>query len=408
MSEIKTINTDVVIVGAGIAGLWLTNVLKNNGLNCILLETDAIGANQTINSQGMLHSGVKYALQGNMTYDMQAISDSQALLLWQQALMGQGSITLTENCKLIDHQYLWSNSKVSSKIANFFVSNLLKSKVEKLTTNHYPLPFNIKQFTGSIYKLHETVLNLPTVLQELFVPIAKNCLKINNINLELAPDNSINKFFIDVNGEQILLSAKRYIFTAGEGIKKFSDMFKNGPKMQVRPLHMVAVKSKLLPILFGHNIALQTVPTITISSHRTIDNKVIWYCGGQIAEDGINKTNLEQLVAFKKVLNFVFPWVEFNNSEYSWGSFYINRAESLQPDGKKPKTATWFELNNAIFAWPTKLVLAPMMANDILGYLQKKLLLSPQEPQEKLDVASTELLEKLPKPSIAVPWFNNL
>ena len=405
MAEIKTINTDVVIVGAGIAGLWLTNVLKNNGLNCILLETDAIGSNQTINSQGMLHSGVKYALQGSVTSDMRAISDSEALLLWQQALSGQGSITLSENCKLIDHQYLWSNSKLSSKLANFFVSNLLKSKVEKLIFDNYPLPFQTKQFTGSIYKLHETVLNLPILLQELFAPIAKNCLKINNINLELTPDQNINKFFIDITGEQILLSAKQYIFTAGEGIQKFSNMFKESPKTQVRPLHMVAVKSKFLPMLFGHNIALQTAPIITISSHKTIDNQIVWYCGGFIAEDGVNKTSVEQLVAFKKVLKFIFPWLEFNGSEYSWGSFYINRAEHLQPDGKKPNAATWFKLKNAIFAWPTKLVLAPMMANDIFGYLQKKLSLNSTE---SLGGSNIELLEKLPKPIIAAPWFSNI
>ena len=111
------------------------------------------------------------------------------------------------------------------------------------------------------------------------------------------------------------------------------------------------------------------------------------------------------MVAFKKVLKFIFPWLEFNGSEYSWGSFYINRAEHLQPDGKKPNTATWFKLNNAIFAWPTKLVLAPMMANDIFGYLQKKLSLNSTE---SLGGSNIELLEKLPKPTIAAPWFSNI
>ena len=197
MAEIKTIKTDVVVIGAGIAGLWLANILKNNGINFVLLETDAIGANQTINSQGMLHSGIKYALQGNVTGDMKAISDSEALHLWEQAFLDQSSIKLTENCKLIDHQYLWSNNQLTSKLANFFVSNLLKSKVEKVAPEHLPVPFINKHFNGSVYKLHETVLNLSVLLQELTAPIYQYCLQVNNINLELEVNNNkINKFFI--------------------------------------------------------------------------------------------------------------------------------------------------------------------------------------------------------------------
>jgi len=207
MAEIKTIKTDVVVIGAGIAGLWLANILKNNGINFVLLETDAIGANQTINSQGMLHSGIKYALQGNVTGDMKAISDSEALHLWEQAFLDQSSIKLTENCKLIDHQYLWSNNQLTSKLANFFVSNLLKSKVEKVAPEHLPVPFINKHFNGSVYKLHETVLNLSVLLQELTAPIYQYCLQVNNINLELEVNNNkINKFFIDVNGERFLLN----------------------------------------------------------------------------------------------------------------------------------------------------------------------------------------------------------
>ncbi len=407
MVEIKTINTEIVVIGAGIAGLWLTNVLKNNGIDCILLESDAIGAKQTINSQGMLHSGVKYALQGKVTSEMQSISDSEALLLWQQAFNGQSIIKLTANCKLIDHQYLWSNSNLSSKVANFFVSNLLKSKVEKINVENYPQIFKNTKFTGSIYKLYETVLNLPIVLQELFGNVYKNCLKIDGIDLELIKnDSEISKFFINIAGERILLSAKQYIFTAGEGIQKFSNLFKNAPQMQVRPLHMVAVKSKNLPLLYGHNIDLQAIPIVTISSHKTLDNQIVWYCGGKIAEDGVNKNTADQILVFKKTLNSLFPWLAFNDQEFSWGGFHINRAEYLQSNGKKPNTATWFKLNNAIFAWPTKLVLAPMMAMDIFKYLQKNLLLSSRDL--KINSDFVDFFEKLPKPSIAIPFWDNL
>ena len=214
--------------------------------------------------------------------------------------------------------------------------------------------------------------------------VYNNFIKIDSIDLELLDNNYINKLSINTSGENLILSAKQYIFTAGEGISKFANLFINAPRMQLRPLHMVAVKGKNLPLLYGHNIDLQAIPIVTISSYKTLDNQIVWYCGGKIAEDGINRDSETQILAFKKLLNSLFPWLGFNQQNFMWGSFHINRAEYLQDSGKKPNTATWFKLNNTIFAWPTKLVLAPMMAMDIFNKLQKNI--SPQANNKNLDV----------------------
>ena len=195
MNEIKT---DIVIIGAGIAGIWLTNVLKNMGFDCVLLENDAIGSGQTISSQGMLHSGVKYALQGKVTADTLAIKD--APFLWQQALSNNSQIKLTTNCVLADGQYLWSNGKLSTNIANFFVSKVLQSNVSKIEPSSFPEPFNNNKFNGSLYKLQETILNMPNTLQELYKPIMGNTIKINTIEVQQeAIKDIINKLLIDIN-----------------------------------------------------------------------------------------------------------------------------------------------------------------------------------------------------------------
>ena len=49
---------DVVIFGAGIAGLWTFNRLKSLGYDVLLLEKKAIGCGQTLASQGIIHSGL--------------------------------------------------------------------------------------------------------------------------------------------------------------------------------------------------------------------------------------------------------------------------------------------------------------------------------------------------------------
>ena len=60
-------STDIVIFGGGIAGLWLLNRLRDQGYHAILLETDKLGCGQTLASQGIIHGGLKYALNGALS-----------------------------------------------------------------------------------------------------------------------------------------------------------------------------------------------------------------------------------------------------------------------------------------------------------------------------------------------------
>ena len=63
-----------VVFGAGIAGLWAFNRLKGAGYNALLLESNRIGCGQTIASQGILHSGLKYAIAGKVNKLAKSIS----------------------------------------------------------------------------------------------------------------------------------------------------------------------------------------------------------------------------------------------------------------------------------------------------------------------------------------------
>src|SRR5580700_5954967 len=113
----NTIKTDILIVGGGIAGLWLLNLLKKRGFSVVLLESDALGSGQTGKSQGIIHGGMKYALQGILTPAAKAMSHMPTV--WKQCLEGHGEINLSQVPILSSKQYLWSTASLGSKLASF-------------------------------------------------------------------------------------------------------------------------------------------------------------------------------------------------------------------------------------------------------------------------------------------------
>ena len=79
MTDIKT---DCAIIGGGIAGLWLLNVLKARGLQTVLIEREALSTGQTLAAQGLIHSGVKCTLGARLTAEAEAVATMPAR--WRQ------------------------------------------------------------------------------------------------------------------------------------------------------------------------------------------------------------------------------------------------------------------------------------------------------------------------------------
>jgi len=68
-----TLTPDALILGGGVAGLWTLDRLHRAGHSVLLIEPNALGAGQTIWSQGILHSGLKYTLAGALNKAARAI-----------------------------------------------------------------------------------------------------------------------------------------------------------------------------------------------------------------------------------------------------------------------------------------------------------------------------------------------
>lgn len=387
------INTNTIIIGGGISGLFTLNYLNNQGVNAILLEENMLGSKQTICSQGIIHGGLKYALQGVLSRDSESISNMP--YTWKKCLEGNGMVDLSSSKILSDNQYLFSTNNLSSKISNFFASKFLRSRINTVSNKSDMEIFDNDNFNGNIYKLNEIVLDIRSVISNLADNYKNKIIKIdsNTISIIKNSNSVVCEIKAYIQGYEYSFTASNYVFTAGE---KNKHIFGNSMQtdMQLRPLHMVYLIGKKLPKLFGHCVDGGMVPKATITTHYTSDGTPVWYFGGKIAESGINKSSDEQITSALHELKSIFPWLEF--SDIKMGSFFINRAEAKQSNGAKPESATVFKDNNSIIAWPTKLALAPILAENIFKLIDK----NSSDNDSKINEYS-----ELPKPEVAnYPW----
>ena len=112
MSARNRIRVDIAIVGGGIAGLWLLNLLRARGYTAVLIERTAFGDGQTIRSQGMIHGGLKYALSGSVTTASEAIATMPDR--WRDCLRGSGDVDLRGVRTSAERCHLWRQRRLGA------------------------------------------------------------------------------------------------------------------------------------------------------------------------------------------------------------------------------------------------------------------------------------------------------
>lgn len=367
----QTLNTDVAIIGAGIAGLWLHNRLNQLGYHALLLENQQIGHDQTLSAQGIIHGGSKYALNGVLSRAAESISDMPAR--WKACLDGTGDIDLTGVRVLTPHQLLWSTKSLSSKMLSFFASKALQSRMQPVAKADRPLIFKHPDFKGALYQLDEPVIDVPSVIDKLVTPYKDRIVKTPStpINWERTNGKTTAIYF----GDALEIRAQAFVLTAGKGTGELLESLDlQKPQMQLRPLQMLLCKSrdpnKPLPQVFAHSLGSGSKPIATITSHPDKDGNTVWYLGGNIAEEGVDKSPEKLIEEAQALLGKILPWVTL--PELDWATHPVSRAEPRQQAFKRPDSAFVESHGNVHIAWPTKLALAPDLADKTIQALEQQ------------------------------------
>lgn len=387
----QALSTDVLIVGGGIAGLWLNARLRCAGYATLLAERASLGGGQTVKSQGIIHGGAKYALHGALSGASEAIADMPRR--WRAALAGSGELDLSGVRLLSEAHYLWSPGTLAGNLAGFFASKAVRSRVDPVRGDDLPAALQHYAFKGRVYRLNELVVDVPSLIGRLAELAGDGLLAAREI-VPLHEGGELVGLLVDGRA----IRARRIVLCAGQGnAGLLAALGLDRPAMQTRPLHMVMLAAPTLKPLYAHCLGGGPKPRLTVTSHPAADGQWVWYLGGELAEaEGVARDASQQIAQARRELGELLPWVDLG--EARWATLRVDRAEPAQSGLTRPDNAFLAEQGRLLVGWPTKLALAPDLADRVFANLERDAIRPSGQPP----------LPDLPRPPRALPAWEEL
>jgi len=349
----------------------------------------------------MIHGGIKYALGAALTGASEAIARMPER--WRTCLAGSGEVDLSGVRVVANEYHMWSNGKLG-KLSSFFASRALRGRVEELAEADYPEVFRHPDFSGTVHKLHDLVLDVTSLLEVLSAPHTNRLIAGRALHTRFANTNAGGGAAAAENIEALTLAdgrelrANQFVFTAGAGNTEFCAALKqaghaHAPATQLRPLHQAFVKHPDLTELYAHCLTgiRGAEPRLTITTHPLERTQAPnakahgWYIGGHLATSGVKRTKANQIDVTRRELGATLPWIDWRAAEIS--TLRIDRAEPRQQLGAKPDEACLVRCGNALLCWPTKLSLVPDLGDQVLNALDPP---HPLNAQGAADIAGMQ------------------
>lgn len=360
------LHVDVLIFGGGIAGLWTLARLRKEGYSCLLLESNALGAGQTIASQGIIHGGIKYALTGQQSAASKAIAEMPGI--WRACLKGEGEVDLRGVKVLSEHQYLWTAPGLLGRLGGFAASASMRAGVDRVPHESRP---ELLRDAADVYKADEPVLDTRSIVCALADAVGEHCRHAHIPALTSTNGSSVESVTVPMAAPAAAfdIRPRAIVLAAGQGNQRLMSQlpFAFPLRQQLRPLHMVMARNMPGP-LYAHCVAASTTPRLTITSGK-LGDEWVWYIGGKIAEEGVVRTPEAQIKVAREELRECLPNLDFARARFA--TLRVDRAEGVSADladtgvPSRPDTPSVACAGNVIVGWPTKLAFAPLFARQV-------------------------------------------
>ncbi len=370
-----TTRLDVLIFGGGAAGLWTLDRLTRAGYAVALLESRALGQGQTIQSQGIIHGGGKYALHG--LSDLASIATIKEMPdRWRAHMRGEQAPDLSATRLLSEQCVLWlPRESFLARVASFgFVPLLGKTGI--LATPPVAMPKEewppaLRDSAIDVYAMAEPVIDTRSFLEALAAPNRER-IRAYDPGAEASAVSIRSDGLVRLSSPQVEIQARAVVLAAGTGNGPlFARMGIDPWVMQERPLRMFLLRGDLPP-LFGHCV-LGGKPHVTITSSTDGTGRSVWNVGGEVAEQASQMTDDAEIrEAGAKDLRRCLPGLDLSRLEMA--HYPAIRAESRTKDHRRPSGVHANRLADRVWvAWPTKLALAPVLADELFSQLSVEL-----------------------------------
>jgi glycine/D-amino acid oxidase-like deaminating enzyme len=355
------VQLDVLLFGGGAAGLWCLDRIRRAGYHAILLESKALGAGQTIQAQGIIHGGGKYALRG--VRDFEAVRATSLMPdRWRRSLTGELEPYLEDTEILSDRCHLWlpRHSAVAwlqswGGMSLAIKTGLLATRPEKVSRDDWPEALHDSALT--VYSLAEPVIATGSFLKALAAH--------HRTSIFLYDAASVQFSAAGVRVGDVFLQTHAMVLTAGVGN---GDLLRRAgieeDLMQRRPLGMVLLRGDL-PRLFGHCVVGgKTGLTITTPTPG------LWQIGGELAERLAGEENAK--VARQLALDEIRRWLPRLDLRRAEIALYpAVRAEASTVAHRRPSGVHVSRIApGKVIAWPTKLSMVPVLAEEVFEILR--------------------------------------
>lgn len=316
----RSLSVDAAIVGGGISGLWLANLLAGRGLSVVICEPQGVGGVQTLASQGIVHGGAKYALDGTaLAGALKEMPDR-----WRACLGGTGEIDLRGVGVLAE--------KVAIHVGDDTV------------------------------EVDDFVLDVPSLVRRLAHPIAHRIIPTAVPVESLAGDGSgVER--VDLGA--CAIRARVYVLAAGTGNTTLAEQvgFSHAP-LRHRPLRQTIVRLDQSADVYAHWMSSpqDAEPTLTVTRHGSLLS-----VGGTVADGGGNRDQATQIGLVKDLLRQAFPDIDIDSARFD--TFVAVRAEPASDAIRDLPDAYVARHGNCLLCLPVKLSLAPRLGDLVLAEL---------------------------------------
>ena len=345
---------DVAIVGAGVAGLWLANLLTRRGFAVAVCDPGPLGGEQTAMSQGIIHGGVKYTLGGARRSPRLAAMPAR----WRACLAGQDDVDL-RGVEIAAEAVHLVSARASARPRALLAGWLAGGVAKRITPA--PPPFG----RGAVYATADFALDVPSLVRRLAAPV-RHRVVAQRVDAEALIPGPQGIAGLRLAGR--VLEAGAYVFAAGAGNAALAERVGVEAPMRLRPLRQICVWPRApFPPVGAHCLAgaLGVEPELTVTTHGPA-----LYVGGEVASAGAGgkgggpRDDAERIELARALLSEHLPGVDFTGA-----IFKVVVARRAEPAAAPLGDAFVARRGNAFVCWPIKLSLAPQLGDRLLAAL---------------------------------------